>query len=293
MIMGAPVEQIASLRNGELLLSEYYLQSLLSPSVNFQGLQATVQTEGSVSHVDVVPRWDHEDHKHYLIEHTLSSTYRILHLGNCIFVSHSLESMEDATNDSICATPHFKTSTTLPFTIDTDEEEEAPTSFQDTQATSEYTKLDSSKDTSIIEWIVNRTKTCKLSKLIELCGPPNKVVELPAVYNGNTCFELPPAHDNGSMHGMEQKYNGHLWSRPASTNMAIECTVRLSYCLGSLHYYRFTCPFYMTEGRYNDAFFHGHLDKQVSMGYPAVKVNLEYLVIIVIKLSLVSMFAHA
>ena len=25
----------------------------------------------------------------------------------------------------------------------------------------------------------------------------------------------------------------------------------------------------MTEGKYNDAFFHGHLDRQVSMGYPA------------------------
>ena len=215
MIDGVPVEHRVSLRNGELLLSEYFLQSLLPPSVKFQGLQAVIQREGDVSHINVEPRWDHEDHKHYLLEHTLSSTYRILHSDACIYVSDSLEAMEDPLNDSSYATPCSKISPPVHYNIDTDEEEgidgtKTLTSSERTQGTGEYTKQECSKDTSIAAWIVNRAKTSRLSKLLELCGPPNKVGEPPAIYNGNICFELPPTHKNRKMIGIEQKYDGHL-----------------------------------------------------------------------------------
>ena len=51
--------------------------------------------------------------------------------------------------------------------------------------------------------------------------------------------------------------------------MAIDCTVRLSYCLGELQCPRITCPHFMNEKKFNDTFFHGHLDRQISKGYPA------------------------
>ena len=68
------------------------------------------------------------------------------------------------------------------------------------------------------------------------------------------------------MEGMEQRYDEHIWTRPHKTNMSIDCTVRLSYCLGSLVCHRVACPYYVTNGKFNVSFFHGFLDKQVSKG---------------------------
>ena len=113
-----------------------------------------------------------------------------------------------------------------------------------------------------------------MKKLLEKCNDVVIVDELRNVYNGTMCFELPPTFGNKKrMYGIEQKYDGHLWTRPSQSNMAIQCTIRLSYCLGNLLCHRVTCPYYLNEKKYNDCYFHGHLDRTVSKGYPASGVN--------------------
>lgn len=69
------------------------------------------------------------------------------------------------------------------------------------------------------------------------------------------------------MEGMEQKSDGYLWTWPSQSNMAIQCAVQLSYCLGDLQCHRITCPYFINEKKFNDTFFHGNLDRQVSKGY--------------------------
>ena len=57
-----------------------------------------------------------------------------------------------------------------------------------------------------------------------------------------------------------------MWTRPHTTNMAINGTARLSYCLASLECPRVTCRFFLINGRFNDCYFHGYLDKKVNSG---------------------------
>ena len=267
MINNALVKQSVSFRNGELLLSEHYLQSLLPPTIKFQGLQEIVQAEGSMSKIRVLPRWDQENHAHYLLEHTFSSTYHILHSADNITLSDSQDTM-DAIADDSSVSLSSKVTTQV---CDVGEEYVHVKKVHTSNRTKEFNPnidLECSNDTSIVSWINERAKYSRLFRLLEICGPSKRVGDLPSEYNGNVSFELPLADDNKKMVGMDQKYDGHLWSRPTSTNMAIECIVHLSYCLGSLQCNRVTCPLYTSEGRYNDTFFHGHLDKKICMGYP-------------------------
>ena len=99
-----------------------------------------------------------------------------------------------------------------------------------------------------------------------------QVNEIPSIYNGTVCFELPATFGNQKrMYGMEQKFDGHFWTRPAQSNMAVQCTVHLSYCLGHLMCHRVTCAHYLNEKKFNDTYFHGHLDKHINKGYLAIE----------------------
>ena len=81
-----------------------------------------------------------------------------------------------------------------------------------------------------------------------------QVNEIPRSYNGNIIFELPPTYNEiKRMEGMEQKFDGHLWTRPHTTNMSIYCTVRLSNCLGSMECHRITCPYFSNNRKFDAA----------------------------------------
>lgn len=71
------------------------------------------------------------------------------------------------------------------------------------------------------------------------------------------------------MDGMEQRFDGHLWTKPQTTNMSLPCTVQLSHCLGSLECHRVTCQFYLNNKQFNNTFFHGYLDRKICKGYMA------------------------
>lgn len=120
---------------------------------------------------------------------------------------------------------------------------------------------------STLTWILENQKCPRLRNMILDCKDIKQVKELPQLYDGNIVFELTPTfNESKRMEGMEQKFDGHLWTRPHKTNMSIDCTVRLSYCLGSLICHRITCPYFVTNRNFNISFFHGYLDKQVSKG---------------------------
>ena len=81
-------------------------------------------------------------------------------------------------------------------------------------------------------------------------------------YNGNTIFELPPTFNEiKRMEGMEQRFDGHLWTRPHRNYMSIHCLVKLNYCLGSMECHRLTCPYVSNNRKFNAAYFYGYLDK--------------------------------
>ena len=280
---GDTIEHRVSVRNGEVLLSEYYLQSLLPPSVKFYGLQAVIVSEGQLSKVNLSPRWDHEGHEHYLIDMALSSTYFIMHSNDWVPISDSANSLQDEVDKILDSTTGCSKLTPMCLELNSDVDDDvievsAPPgsntarcldSLQQKPQSSVQSKDYINKEKSIINLIQERGIAGRLTKLLALCGSSIKVNEIPSEYNGTICFELPPSQGQKRMQGMEQKYDGHLWTRPSQTNMAIECTVRLSYCLGTLQCHRITCPYYISEKKYNETFFHGHLDKQVSKGYPA------------------------
>ena len=69
---------------------------------------------------------------------------------------------------------------------------------------------------SIIKWIEQSEGSGKLKRLLKMCNDPIQVNEIPSVYNGTICFELPATFGKQKrMYGMEQKFDGHFWTRPA------------------------------------------------------------------------------
>lgn len=199
--------------------------------------------------IDTPSEWDVKGNRHYMLDMSLSTEYLIEHSCSSMYVSDSEE-------DIVCV----KASTLL----------DANSSVKGTK---NIVSLDSSGDDveeiptqSIVSWILEKGRCPTLQKIIQNCEVIRQVKELPHIYNGDIVFELPPVlGDSKRMEGMEQRFDGHIWTRPHKTNMSIDGTVRLSYCLGALVCRRVNCPYYV-NGKFNSMFFHGHLDKQVSKG---------------------------
>ena len=120
---------------------------------------------------------------------------------------------------------------------------------------------------SIINVIKIKENPFVLKSLIERIRDVVQVVEVPGQYNGDCIMEFPPTFGKqGNMDGMEQKFDGHIWTRPVTSNMAIQCTVRVSYCVGALECHRVNCPFFSTNKRFNNTFFQGNLAKKIAVG---------------------------
>ena len=273
---GMLLQHEVSLRENEVLVSSFFLHSLLPPNSKFLGLSAIIETDDKKScEVNVKPRSDHKGNEHYLLDGTLSKTYRLVHSHDCVYVSDSMESVEGDTHDLFQFTSCG--SKTSPLCVDDEAMSDMHFDTHEEDHNPIVVPVDTddehAKRKSIISWIKDSTGAAKLKSLLSSCGDSILVEELPALYDGTVCFELPPAFGKNRMVGMEQKFDGHLWSRPSQTNMSIECTIRLSSCLGSLICQRITCSYYVNEKKINNSFFHGHLDRPVSKGLPAAQAK--------------------
>ena len=89
-------------------------------------------------------------------------------------------------------------------------------------------------------------------KRIDYSSVRHKKVEyLPAVFNNNVIFELPPIGDGASktqakaMKGMDKRYNGHLWTKKITTNITDDfgLSFRYSSCIGWLRCINKECEF--------------------------------------------------
>ena len=121
---------------------------------------------------------------------------------------------------------------------------------------------------TIADSILNviKEQPCLLKTMIERVSQVVQVVEIPRQYDGDSIMEFPPTFGKtGNMDGMEQKYDGHLWTRTVTSNMAKQCTMQVSYCIGALECHRINCPFYLSHKRFNNTFFHGHLAKRLHL----------------------------
>lgn len=200
---GMLLQREVSLRDNEVLLSAFFLHSLLPPHCKLLGLSAIIETEDKKSsEVSVAPRSDHEGNEHYLLDGTLSKTYRIAHSHDCVYVSDSMETPEDDTPNMFQFTSRGSKSTPLcvddeamsDVHFDTQEEDHVIQGSQHNPIVIPVDNDDADAErSSIINWIKESTGAAKLKSLLSNCGDPIQVEELPAVYDGTVCFELPPA----------------------------------------------------------------------------------------------------
>ena len=127
---------------------------------------------------------------------------------------------------------------------------------------------------SIIPFLLNCGTGKRLQHLLLTASNSTKVQEVPAIYNGLCVFELPPTFGKVSnMEGMQQKYDGHMWSRPRKSNLSVPTNVKLSYCLGHIECNNYSCTYYKNNKKCNDRFFVGYLENQISKGLPAEELR--------------------
>lgn len=118
---------------------------------------------------------------------------------------------------------------------------------------------------SVCDLVMNLSISSKLRRLFQLCGAPLKVSELPAMYNGNVAFELPPSIIN-SMEGMKHAFDGHRWLKYKTTTMqGFDGTVRLSDCVGGFVCNNPTCGYLESFRTKNTSRFIGKLKFQCSV----------------------------
>ena len=117
---------------------------------------------------------------------------------------------------------------------------------------------------STLHFILSNHKKYKLlDKMIVSCSI-TQVEEIPEQYNGNCVYELPPASSKGKpMEGMEQKYDGHVWVKPLSTQMSFPATIRRSKCAGHLICSNEYCPIKGIFGQPNEIAWIGKLSTPI------------------------------
>lgn len=218
------------LRDNKLLLSLFFLQNLLPPSHRFATLKAVIQVGEECMDVETPSQWDVEGHLHFLLDSSLSRKYVMEHCIASAYISDS-EYNKSFFNTEADSQPFEGSSDDISL--------DKPISIEKKHVVIDLESLDDEKPTkefkSTMSWLLETSRSARLNEMIKISGDPVQVNEIPRSYNGNIIFELPPTYNEiKRMEGMEQKFDGHLWTRPHTTNMSIDCTVRLSNCLGSM-----------------------------------------------------------
>lgn len=106
----------------------------------------------------------------------------------------------------------------------------------------------------------------KLRKIVEVCGAPREVKEMPKEYNGDQLFEFPPSHMTG-MEGMQRAFDCHNWIRyTTSTMQGFPGVVRLSMCGGAFECRNINCSYLLSFRKNNSKHFSGRLLTRCPIG---------------------------
>lgn len=149
------------LRGNSLLISNYYLQSLLPQSSQLLGVLALVECDSSLTRVPSPPQWDVESHQHFLIDGLLSSSFELLHSASCVHVSESEEcnSTYEFKKDSLTKVavskrinPHLE--------------------FNVVHLDSSTNEKEQAKSHSVVTCIQQNPQAKRLKRLLSICGPP-------------------------------------------------------------------------------------------------------------------------
>ena len=282
------VYRILFSEDGKLLLSSHFLQGLLPLTSKFVTLHGIIQYGEFKTEVEIPSHKDVDGNLHFLIDYSLTLEYRIIHCQDSMYVTDSEEEIyhKQTGESSKSKDVHFDNIIDLentpvdieegskdePYSVEIDISETETQGMKSnipidlgSEDDSDFTKVK-----SIVPWLLANTGGNRIKKLLADSDGPLQVLEIPKVYDGNLVFELPPTFGKcSSMDGMQQKYDGHMWSRPRKSNMSVPCNVKLSYCLGSLQCQRYSCVYFKSNKRFNDRFFNGFLESRVSKGLPA------------------------
>ena len=274
------------LAEGKVLLSEYFLQNLLPPSCKFVSICAVVQFGDVKTNMEIPSHKDLEGNTHFIIESSLSKEFFINHSKSTFYVSDSNDekqndfsfgSFPQDSEQCIQISDESETSASRKDVQDED------TSSSDLQILGDSSKgKQSCNDSpmsdqetpishqSIIPFLLNCGTGKRLQNLLLMSSTACQIQEIPTTYNGLCVFELPPTYGKVStMEGMQQKYDGHMWSRPRKSNLSVPANVKLSYCLGHFECRNYSCIYYKNNKKCNDRFFNGFLENQISLGLPA------------------------
>ena len=96
---------------------------------------------------------------------------------------------------------------------------------------------------------LNSSLHVALQSIVEIV----KVEELPKIDDGYIAFELPPCVEKSTMHGMEQKNDGHSWMEyVTSSSDCFDGVVCLSHCARHLRCVNIDCPYYSRPSYQNE-----------------------------------------
>ncbi|MCO5577535.1 hypothetical protein L7F22_031366 [Adiantum nelumboides] len=95
-------------------------------------------------------------------------------------------------------------------------------------------------------------RSLKLSKIVA-SSTWERVNEIPCRYNGNVVFKLSVQANAKitSMEGMEQAIDGHVWTKPTTTNITVLATIRKSYYGGDFECLFIECGYLLSTGSPN------------------------------------------
>lgn len=148
--------------------------------------------------------------------------------------------------------------------------EQVSVEVDDDFASVENNKSTGLEGSSVIPMIISQTRSTLLSRLIKQIPTRMTVEEILRFYDGDIVFEFSPTFNKvNSMNGMEQKFDGHTWTKPITSNVAFEGVVRVSYCAGVFQCLSVSCPHKINNGHHNRTFFKGLLKKKCPLGYVA------------------------
>lgn len=242
-----------SLAGKSVLVSKIYLQNLLPPSYELLAVCALLEENATI---ELQHLTDTNGEMHFLLESSMSKSFSLIlrPLSVCDSFESSKEDIMDKGEANISCVD-----------VSSSSAEEIHEDIKEDEVTTNLKAC--TKYKSVVSYIIEYGQACILKKKLGKVSRHKMVEEIPRVYDGELVLEFPPTFDKiGNTHGMEQKYDGHLWTRPSTSNMRLECTVRISYCIGVLECRFPSCPFFTNNRRHNKCFFNGHLARKVAVG---------------------------
>lgn len=286
------------LLDGKYVVNKGYLERRLGDLYKLISFNAIVAVEGGVPLL--IPMKEHPDiegNVQFILDASISGHYNVISQEN---LSDSINTYTPRGGFNTSRQSHHPTHGLQPIVLDEDPtdtefeidtplfreqvqspplsiESDSPTKchgkgveFDDDIALIETKKSIGLEGSSVIPTIISQTRSTLLSRLIKKSPTCMAVDEIPRFYDGDIVFEFPPIFNKfNSMAGMEHKFDGHMWTKPITSNVAFEGVVRVSYCAGVFQCFGVSCPHQINNGQHNRTFFKGLLKKKCPLGYVA------------------------